>query len=106
MTRILITGGAGFVGGSLARSFLRDGSEVVLFDNLRRRGSEWNLGELRRAGAKFVHGDVRSTADLESLDGNFDVLIEASAEPSVHAGVGGSPRYVHDAKLGGGGYYL
>ena len=101
MTRILITGGAGFVGGSLARSFLRDGSEVVLFDNLRRRGSEWNLGELLRAGAKFVHGDVRSAADLDSLDGNFDVLIEASAEPSVHAGIGGSPRYVIDTNLGG-----
>lgn len=101
MTRILITGGAGFVGGSLARSFLRDGSEVVLFDNLRRRGSEWNLGELLRAGAKFAHGDVRIAADLESLDGNFDVLIEASAEPSVHAGIGGSPRYVIDTNLGG-----
>jgi CDP-paratose 2-epimerase len=101
MTRVLITGGAGFVGGSLARSFLRDGSEVVLFDNLRRRGSEWNLSELLRAGAKFVHGDVRTPADLESLDGNFDVLIEASAEPSVHAGIGGSPRYVIDTNLGG-----
>ncbi|HEV8435958.1 MAG TPA: NAD-dependent epimerase/dehydratase family protein, partial [Thermoanaerobaculia bacterium] len=65
------------------------------------RGSEWNLSELLRAGAKFVHGDVRTPADLESLDGNFDVLIEASAEPSVHAGIGGSPRYVIDTNLGG-----
>lgn len=31
--RILITGGAGFVGGVLARSFLRDSHRVVLFDN-------------------------------------------------------------------------
>ncbi|HEX3107749.1 MAG TPA: NAD-dependent epimerase/dehydratase family protein [Thermoanaerobaculia bacterium] len=101
MTRVLITGGAGFVGGSLARSFLRDGSEVVLFDNLRRRGSEWNLGELLRAGAKFVHGDVRVPADLDALEGNFDLLIEASAEPSVHAGIDGSPRYVIETNLGG-----
>jgi len=101
--RILITGGAGFVGGALARSFLdpTDGHSVVLFDNLRRRGSEWNLSDLIARGARFEHGDVRNRADLGALEGNFDVLIEASAEPSVHAGIGGSPRYVLDTNLVG-----
>ncbi len=101
--RILITGGAGFVGGSLARFFLRnaENNSVVLFDNLRRRGADWNLSGLLSAGAEFVHGDVRNMADLDALDGNFDVLIEASAEVSVHAGVTGSPRYVLDTNLGG-----
>lgn len=101
--RILITGGAGFVGGVLARSFLRSGqgNSVVLLDNLRRRGSEWNLSGLVAEGAQFVHGDVRNRADLDALEGTFDVLIEASAEPSVHAGIGGSPRYVLDTNLVG-----
>jgi CDP-paratose 2-epimerase len=99
--RMLITGGAGFVGGSLARSFLRDGHEVTLFDNLRRRGSEMNVSALTAEGARFVHGDVRSAADLDALEGSFDVLIEASAEPSVHAGMNDSPRYVLDTNLGG-----
>ena len=101
--KILITGGAGFVGSALARHFRQSdaGNAIVVFDNLRRRGSEWNLPGLAAEGITFVHGDVRNPADLETLDGNFDVLIEASAEPSVHAGVDGSPRYVLDTNLVG-----
>ena len=99
--KILITGGAGFVGGALARFFRRDATKnsVVVLDNLRRRGSEWNLDGLRSEGVTFVHGDIRNPADLEALDGTFDVLIEASAEPSVHAGIADSPRYVLDTNL-------
>jgi CDP-paratose 2-epimerase len=101
--RILITGGAGFVGGALAKFFRRDATNnsVVVLDNLRRRGSEWNLDGLRSQGVTFVHGDIRNPADLEALDGTFDVLIEASAEPSVHAGLAESPRYVLDTNLVG-----
>ena len=101
--KILITGGAGFVGSALARHFVHTlpGSTVVVFDNLRRRGSERNVTALMAADVTFVHGDVRNLADLEALDGQFDVLIEASAEPSVLAGVGGSPRYVLDTNLVG-----
>lgn len=101
--RILITGGAGFVGSALARFFRQISAKntVVVFDNLRRRGSERNLADFAIEGVNFVHGDVRSLADLEALEGNFDALIEASAEPSVHAGIGGSPRYVLDTNLVG-----
>jgi CDP-paratose 2-epimerase len=101
--RILITGGAGFVGGALARHFRHASAanEVVVFDNLRRRGSELNVSGLVAEGISFVHGDVRSPSDLEGLDGNFDVMVEASAEPSVHAGMGASPRYVLDTNLVG-----
>lgn len=100
--RVLITGGAGFVGSSLARAFKEADAktDVVTFDNLKRRGAELNLPTFNRMGIKFVHGDVRSKSDLETLDGQFDVFIEASAEPSVHAGTGGSsPSYVLDTNL-------
>jgi CDP-paratose 2-epimerase len=98
---ILITGGAGFVGSALARYFRHDATanSVVVLDNLHRRGSEWNLDALRSEGVAFVHGDIRNPTDLEALDGTFDVLIEASAEASVHAGIADSPRYVLDTNL-------
>jgi CDP-paratose 2-epimerase len=99
--RLLITGGSGFVGYNLAKYFLSGGHKVIVLDNLHRRGSERNVAPLAAIGGEFVHGDVRNSADLDGLEGEFDVLIEASAEPSVHAGIGASPRYVIDTNLTG-----
>ncbi len=101
--KILITGGAGFVGSNLAKEFKGSfpRAQVVAFDNLHRRGSEINLVEFKRLGISFVHGDIRVPSDLEDLEGSYDLFIEASAEPSVHAGVGASPRYVIETNLVG-----
>src|SRR5437660_5198154 len=101
--RVLITGGAGFVGSNLALSFRRQHPSVtvVAFDNLRRRGSELNLALFKKNDIKFVHGDVRIHDDLEDLTGNFDVFVEASAEPSVLAGIKDSPRYAMQTNLTG-----
>ena len=83
--KVLITGGAGFIGANLAVSLSRrDGFEVTALDNLRRAGSELNLTRLAAAGVEFVRGDVREPGDLEGA-GGFDALVECSAEPSVLA---------------------
>ena len=85
--RILVTGGAGFIGSNLAVGLAarRPGWELVALDNLRRRGSELNLPRLREAGVRFLHGDIRSLDDVLAA-GEFDAIIECSAEPSVLAG--------------------
>jgi CDP-paratose 2-epimerase len=100
--RILVTGGAGFVGSSLAVRLVRDGShdEVIALDNLKRRGSELALQRLASGGVRFVHGDVRNRDDLEALP-PVDVVIDCSAEPSVQAGYQGDARYLVDTNLGG-----
>jgi len=100
--RILITGGAGFVGSSVALMLKRDTADVRVcaLDNLRRRGSELALERLRAHGVEFVHGDVRSPDDLADV-GAFDLLLECSAEPSVHAGYNGRPSYVLQTNLAG-----
>ena len=97
---VLVTGGAGFVGANLAIALAarHPAWRVVALDNLKRRGAELNLPRLRGAGVGFAHGDVRSLADLLDL-GHVDAIVECSAEPSVMAGVGGSPDYLVQANL-------
>ena len=84
---LCIAGGAGFVGASLAHRYRQHypNRRIVAFDNLSRRGSELNLADFRARNIEFIHGDVRFPRDLESLTGTFDLLIDAAAEPSVHA---------------------
>lgn len=103
MEKILITGGAGFVGSNLAKSWREEfpNAKISVLDNLRRRGSELNLGDFRNLNIDFHHGDIRNPSDLNDLQGNYDLLVEASAEPSVHAGTSGSPDYVLHTNLFG-----
>src|SRR4051794_7491978 len=100
--RILITGGAGFVGANLAVALAgrHPRWEIVALDNLKRRGSELNLPRLREAGVRFTHGDVRQAADLLELD-PVEAIVECSAEPSVLTGVDGDTSYaVHTNLIG------
>jgi CDP-paratose 2-epimerase len=100
--KVLITGGAGFVGANLALSFREHFPDVAVtsFDNLSRRGSELNLPRLKARGVTFVHGDVRCAEDFAEA-GVFDLLIDCSAQPSVHAGQSGSPLAVIQNNLAG-----
>ncbi|MGK4566551.1 NAD-dependent epimerase/dehydratase family protein [Flavobacterium sp. 3HN19-14] len=100
--KIVVTGGAGFVGSSLIFRLKEKypAYEFIAFDNLKRRGSELNLIDFQKLGVPFVHGDIRNAEDLAAL-GNFDVLIEASAEPSVTAGLDSDPTYVINNNLYG-----
>lgn len=100
--RILVTGGAGFVGSNVCRSLKAaiPGAELTALDNLKRRGSEFTLPLLKDAGVAFLHGDIRNADDIAEA-GGFDLLLECSAEPSVQAGYGGSPAYLLHTNLSG-----
>ncbi|MBD3265509.1 NAD-dependent epimerase/dehydratase family protein [bacterium] len=102
MERILLTGGSGFVGSSLALLLKNHfpQSSIICFDNLHRRGSELNVSRLRGQGIEFIHGDIRHMEDLHTA-GPVDAVIDCSAEPSVLAGYDSSPRYAIDTNLVG-----
>lgn len=101
--KILITGGCGFAGSGIALNIRRNypSYEIVALDNLRRRGSELNIPRLKEAGIEFIHGDIRNREDFDAIGGKFDVILEASAEPSVLAGLGGAPDYLINTNLQG-----
>ncbi|MBA3865924.1 MAG: NAD-dependent epimerase/dehydratase family protein [Solirubrobacterales bacterium] len=100
--RLLITGGAGFVGSNLAISLAdrHPDWEILALDNLYRRGSELNLPRLEQAGVEFVRGDVREPGDLLA-QAEITALIECSAEPSVMSGVDGDTGYLVHTNLTG-----
>ena len=102
MNRLLITGGAGFVGSNLAVSLAERHPdwEVLALDNLYRKGSELNLPRLEEAGVGFVAGDVREPADLRALP-PLSALVECSAEPSVMSGIDGDTGYLVHTNLTG-----
>jgi CDP-paratose 2-epimerase len=102
MKRLVITGGAGFVGGNLAVALKQamPQTEILAVDNLHRRGSEYQLSRLMENGVSFQRGDVRIMDDLLALPA-FDFLIECSAEPSVLAGTNSSPDYLVRTNLQG-----
>jgi len=88
---ILITGGAGFIGSNLAIYIKKKfpAYRIYAFDNLKRRGSELNISRLKEQGVEFVHGDIRNAEDFDVIP-HVDVVIDASADPSVLAGIDSS----------------
>jgi CDP-paratose 2-epimerase len=100
--RVLITGGAGFVGSSLGLGLAQryPDWQILALDNLKRRGSELNLPRLKQSGIEFVHGDIRNEEDLDPAVLAPDLILECSAEPSVLAGYN-APSYVLQTNLVG-----
>ncbi len=98
--KILVSGGAGFVGSSLCLNLKKKYPHytIIAFDNLKRRGAELNLNDFKEHDISFVHGDIRNNEDFNEI-GDIDVLVEASAEPSVMAGLNSNPYYVINNNL-------
>ena len=98
--RVLITGGAGFVGANVATALAERHPdwELIALDNIHRRGSELNLPRLEAAGVAFARGDVRSADALAAIE-PIDALIECSGEPSALAGAAGETAYPVETNL-------
>jgi len=89
--RILVTGGAGFIGSHVAEYFSEKGYEVIALDNLKRGeilgkniSLEHNIEFLNGlSNVSFVKGDIRDFSLLKNLCKNIDVIIHAAAQVAV-----------------------
>lgn len=83
--KILVTGGAGFVGSTVAEKLIHMGSEVTIFDNLSRaEESLRNLDELwsQKLLFNFVKGDIMDYEMLFKLIDNSELVFHYAALPS------------------------
>lgn len=76
--KVLVTGGAGFIGSNLCNTLVKKGYAVTALDNLF-LGKKTNLNEK----VKFVKGDVRNVKDLERAGKDFDYVVHLAAASSA-----------------------
>jgi UDP-glucose 4-epimerase len=106
--KILVTGGAGFIGSHLAERLVADGHRVTVLDNLS-TGSLDNLGALKGcAGFECVIGSVRDASLVHELVQTCDVAFHLAAavgvnlildKPSlsIHTNINGTENVLHAA---------
>jgi dTDP-glucose 4,6-dehydratase len=105
VTRLLITGGAGFIGANFVHYWLKEhpGNRLVVLDALTYPGSLANLELARgRPEVRFVHGDIRDTPLVESLlrDEALDTIVHFAAESHVDRSILGPDAFVETNVMG------
>ena len=108
--QILVTGGAGFIGGHLAESFLSDGHDVTVLDNfepfyavgIKRHTLDVHreVAEGEDAEYRFVEGDVRDPKAVQDIVADADVVVHQAAQAGVRESVD-NPQTVTDINVNG-----
>lgn len=83
--KILITGGAGFIGSHLADKLLEENHQITIFDNLS-LGRMSNIeNALKNSDCNFIKGDILNKQELFDVfsNGNFDVVFHMAANSDI-----------------------
>jgi len=89
--RILITGGAGFIGTNYASRLLSRGSKVTIYDNLSRKGTPRNIAWLKKAygpnSFQLIEADVRDEKSLLEAAQGVDLILHLAGQVAVTTSV-------------------
>lgn len=103
--KILVTGGAGFIGSNFVSRIFEDKlpgiNSVSVLDKLTYAGLKENLPELSdEDGLKFIQGDVCDIQLTESLVSNVDAVVNFAAESHVDRSIGSAAEFVKTNTVG------
>ena len=98
--RVLVTGGAGFIGSHVVDRLVADGYEVRIIDNLSAGKLENISGHLKRGSVDFIEGDVRRASVVEKSVEDVDVVLHLAAVTSVALSVE-NPRFTFAVNVKG-----
>jgi len=86
--KVLITGGAGFIGSNWASRLMRAGHDVTVYDNLMRKGAASNLRWLREQGElNFVQADVRDAETIAQAVKGHQAIYHLAGQVAVTTSV-------------------
>jgi dTDP-glucose 4,6-dehydratase len=105
MARLLITGGAGFIGVNFVHYWLKQhpGDRVVVLDALTYAGNKANLEPAQvHTEFRFVHGDIRDTPLVERLlrEEKLDTIVHFAAESHVDRSIEGPDAFIETNVVG------
>ena len=101
--RLLITGGAGFIGSNYLRHILENEvrySEVRVLDALTYSGTESNFLGINRSDFQFIQGDIRDYDLVYKATSGVDVIVHFAAESHVDRSIDSSRVFVETNVLG------
>lgn len=102
MARLLVTGGAGFIGANFVRYWRRTdpGSKIVVLDALTYAGNATSLAD--QDGVELVHADIRDTDRVAALleDDGLDTIVHFAAESHVDRSIHGPDAFIDTNVLG------
>jgi len=95
--RVLVTGGAGFIGSHFAKRLAAAGEDIVVFDKLTYSGNPANL---EGADLEFVEGDICDLGAVAGAGAGCDAVVNFAAETHVDRSILGASEFVETDVLG------
>ena len=99
-SRVLVTGGAGFIGSNLIESLLLSGNHVICLDNFSTGKRENLRGFAGNSNFRLIEGDIRNMSDCENAVRDVDIVFHEAALGSVPRSIK-DPATTTDVNIGG-----
>jgi len=99
-SKIVVTGGAGFIGSHIVDGILKKGYEVVVIDDLSQGRLENISGHLNDKNFKFIKADIRRLTEVEPIVKDADAIFHEAAVISVIRSFE-DPAYTNDVNVSG-----